>query len=340
VRLGTPRLSRLLLAGLLTGMLGEPLASAAGIPGLREPAPTPSMLRAAAFDPHVVMEGQLPGGKDYTAYRIGYRVAGLNLHALVAVPTSPRPATGYPVLIANHGTHPNPPRYGFTAQGVDSRPGDYYRPVPALYAAAGFLVVMPDYRGHNVSEGVEYTGGMLSAAYYAEDVLALLAGLDRLPEADSRNVFLWGHSLGGEVALRVLLATGRIRAASLWATVGGDPWERALLRSRAPESGTPPPALAMLEEELAAQPSPYDAEASDPMRYLDGISTPMLLHHAQFDPEVGVEASLRLAGALSRHHKPYALYTYASHDHFFASPERELAVRRDVDFFRAHMAPQ
>jgi dienelactone hydrolase len=311
------------------------LVSATVTARVREAAPTPLQLRAAAFQPDLVIEGVLPGGPNYSAYRVGYHVAGLIVHALVAVPNTPRPKAGYPVLIAHHGTHPNPPRYGFTADGIDSRPGDYYRPVPALYAAAGFLVIMPDYRGHNSSEGAEYTGGLLSPAYYAEDVVALLAGLDRLPEADGRNVFLWGHSLGGEVGLRVLLAIPRIRAASLWDTVAGDPWERALLHSRPMGSGT---ALAALEAELAAQPIPYEGDAGDPLRFLDALETPVMLHHAQFDPEVAVEASLRLAGALARHHKPYELHTYASHDHFFNSPERELAVQRDVDFFRAHMA--
>ena len=74
---------------------------------------------------------------------------------MVAVPQTDRPPSGFPVLIANHGTHPDPPRYGYTGDGVDSRPGDYYRPIPELFTAQGFLVVMPDYRGHNDSEGLE-----------------------------------------------------------------------------------------------------------------------------------------------------------------------------------------
>jgi hypothetical protein len=45
---------------------------------------------------------------------------------MVAVPNSAIPENGFPVVIANHGYVPDPARYGITAEGIDSRPGDYY----------------------------------------------------------------------------------------------------------------------------------------------------------------------------------------------------------------------
>lgn len=326
----------------MTVLLADGVCAAAD--GSREPLTTIPVLRSTAGHTHLDRERTLPDGASYRAYLVTYRVAGLKLHAMVAVPKSPRPPAGYPVLVAGHGTHPKPPRYGFTADGVDSRPGDYYRPVPELYAAAGFLVVMPDYRGHNVSEGAEYAGGMLSAAYYAEDVLALVLGLDQLPEADARNVFLWGHSLGAEVCLRVLLATDRIRAASLWSTIGSDPWERAFghaaSASQGPVGDEAPalPAMQALEAELASLPVPYDADGNDPLRFLGELSTPVILHHAIGDPEVPLASSMRLASQLTRWHKPYVFHRYSAADHFLQSPDRELAVGRDVAFFRARMS--
>ena len=174
----------------------------------------------------------LLGGPGFDARLVSYLSSGLKIHALVATPRTGRPARGFPVLVANHGHHPDPPRYGLTAQGLDARPGDYYRRIPELYASLGFLVVMPDYRGHGDSEGLEFTDGMLESLYYTEDVLALLAGLEDLPNADPENLFMWGHSMGGEVTLRALLATDRVRGASLWSTVGGDIWDQAFYYSR------------------------------------------------------------------------------------------------------------
>jgi uncharacterized protein len=292
---------------------------------------------------------QLRGAPGYSAYLATYRSAGLRLHTLVAVPDRPPPAGGYPVLVACHGTHPDPPRYGYTAAGIDERPGDYYREIPAAYAAAGFLVLMPDYRGHNDSEGASFARGFLAPAYYSQDVRDLLSALPGLPQADARNVFLWGHSLGGEVALRVLLSLQglrgvQVRAASLWATVGGDVWEQAdyyARRAAAPDGAAARPANEGehgLRLELAALEGRYDWRAGDPASHLGRLATPLVLHHATFDRGAKFEWSERLAAALERLGRPHRLFAYPTAEHFLDAAGRRQAVARDVEFFRARRA--
>jgi dipeptidyl aminopeptidase/acylaminoacyl peptidase len=253
------------------------------------------------------------------------------------------PKAGFPVLVANHGTHPDPPKYGFTADGRDERPGDYYRSVPGLYTSRGFLVVMPDYRGHNASEGVEYARGFLASCYFAEDVLALVGALDSLPQADHRNVFMWGHSLGGEVTLKALLATNRIRAASLWSTVGGDIWQQSYYystrgddqanddseRSKAPVDD--------LKREVAALGGSWDWRDADATRHLGRLGTPVILHHARGDASVPFGWSRELAGQLYLLGKPYVMYAYDSSAHYLEAADRELAADRDAAFFGARM---
>jgi len=184
----------------------------------------PLSIDAMRADKHTAtlsFERALEDGPSFSAYLVSYRSSGLKVYAMVAVPNSPKPKAGYPVLVANHGFVPTPEEYGITAEGTDSRPGDYYRDVPDIYAREGFLVVMPDYRGHNISEGIEFTTGFLATNYYTLDVLALLSALPGLEDADLDNLFMWGHSLGGEIALRTLLVDGSIRGTSLWSPVGG-----------------------------------------------------------------------------------------------------------------------
>ena len=311
----------------------------------RELPPTIAELRLRTAPTRLEFVRELAPGPGYSAYLVAYPSAGLRVHAMVAVPTSEMPATGYPVLVANHGTHPDPPRYGFTAAGVDSRPGDYYRSVPELYTARGFLVVMPDYRGHNSSEGREYARGFLASNYYAEDVLALVAGLPTLARADTRNVFMWGHSLGGEVALKALLATDRIRAASLWSTVGGGIWEQAYLyslRGREAEpfdsSDAPKEAVAALQRDLGSLGAPWDDREAEPLRHLDRLATPLILHHAREDASTPFEWSRELAQQLDRLGKPYVLHAYAGDAHFLEGEDRRLAAERDAAFFRSRMA--
>ncbi|MEM9171565.1 MAG: alpha/beta fold hydrolase [Pseudomonadota bacterium] len=195
---------------------------------------------------------------SYSGYVVEYASDALRVHALVAIPDQPMPKHGYPVLIVNHGYHPNPPEYGF-ANGRNDRPGDYYRDIPRQFAQAGYLVLMADYRGHNTSEGYAFTQREDATRYYARDVLALIQHLDDIQQADTRNVFMWGHSMGGAVSLRVLLDNTPVRAASLWAS------------------------------------APRDALLAD----IGSISTPILLQHARQDHAVPYARSEAIVAALS-----------------------------------------
>ena len=266
-----------------------------------EPSPKPAplsiaQLRERQFDASLSYEGPLKDGPSFTAYLVSYAHSGLKLHAMVAVPKAESPEAGYPVVIANHGYVPDPRKYGITSEGIDSRPGDYYRSVPALYTSRGFLVVMPDFRGHNSSEGFEYINPQdeHSPGYYAEDVVALMSGLGSIDKADLNNVFMWSHSMGGPVSMRALSATDIIKASSFWSTMSVDDLQ------------------------------PYFAE-------LDG---PVMIQHSIGDQSTNYANSERLAEALGSIGHPHTYHSYEGADHYFGGSTRELAADRDADFFQ------
>jgi dienelactone hydrolase len=240
-------------------------------------------------------ERALDDGPSFSAYLVSYLSAGLKVHAMVAVPRQGMPEEGFPVLIANHGYVPEPDKYGITATGIDSRPGDYYRSVPALFTSRGFLVVLPDYRGHNNSEGSEFVHQPNSVDLYADDVIALMASLDEIEYADTDSVYMWSHSMGGGVSMRVQLATDNIKAASYWATMNV-----ADLKSRFGD--------------------------------LDG---PVMIQHAVGDKSTEHSNAETLAEALQAVGHPYTYHSYESKDHYFEGAMRELAADRDVEFFRS-----
>ncbi|MGI9233023.1 MAG: alpha/beta hydrolase family protein [Woeseiaceae bacterium] len=304
--------------------------------------PTPKSideLRAETRDVSLNRVGPIDGGPGFTAHLYSYVSAGLKVHALVAVPLGPMPEGGFPVLIANHGYHPDPPKYGITAEGRNWRPGDYYRRIPELFAAKGFLVVMPDYRGHNTSEGLEFTEGMLASRYYTADVLNLLAGLDGLKQADGDKVFIWGHSMGGEVTLRTVLATDRIKGASMWSSVGGDIWDQSYYYSRYEDpaafdsSDIPKPVIERLRRRIADLDNEFDYRGSEPLLHLDRLITPINIQHAIGDRSAAYKWSERLAKELFLRGKSYAFHSYPGEDHFFAGTMLEQAVDRDAAFF-------
>jgi len=299
----------------------------------------PLSIEAMRADRHTAtlsFEHSLEDGPSFSAYLVSYRSSGLKVYAMVAVPNSPKPKAGFPVLVANHGFDPTP-------DSIVSRPGDYYRDVPDIYAREGFLVVMPDYRGHNISEGFEFTTGFLATNYYTLDVLALLSALPSLDEADLDKLFLWGHSLGGEIALRTLLVDGSIRGASLWSPVGGSLWEQAYHYSwydnddNTDSHDKPKARMDELSRDIDNLGFPYDPDSSEPGQFLHFLDTPIVVHHAKDDGEVPYIWSELLATKLELQNKTYTFYSYESDNHLFEDELQAIAVARDVEFFRSLM---
>lgn len=274
-------------------------------------------------------------GDNYQGFLLAYRNDGLMMHALVAIPADAHSDAALPVVIANHGFHPDPPQYGITTTGQDWRPGDYYRKVPGAFVDEGFVVVMPDYRGHSNSEGFKFTQSHRATEHYARDVLALLPLLDRIPCVNSDQLFMWGHSMGGEVTLQALLQTRRIKGASIWSTMGGSPWEQAYYYSRMDaelethDIPTPDPVLQLKE---SANPPSVRADGNATQR-LEKLTTPILIHHARHDASTLYAWSRRLAAQLTFLDKPHRFYTYSGSDHLFKDEQFEQALALDAEFF-------
>ncbi len=311
-----------------------------------KPAPKSiAALRAAERNVALLEVADVAGGQGYSAKLYRYQSAGLRVHALVARPAAPAPKGGWPVLIANHGHHPEPQKYGITADGKNHRPGDYYRRIPALFVAHGYLVVMPDYRGHNNSEGFEFTEGMLESAYYTEDVLNLIAGLDTLDGIDPERLFMWGHSMGGEVTLRALLATDRIKAASMWSSVGGDIWDQAYYYSRysepaaADSNDTDKHAITQLRDRIAHLDGGFDAASVEPYRYLDDLETPLIIQHSIGDRGAAYKWSEQLAKELYMRGKTYRFWSFPGDRHLFSDEDMVVAADRDAAFFARQVDP-
>lgn len=244
---------------------------------------------------NLVVERELASGTTFDAQLVSYDSDGLKVYAMVAVPAIDPPAGGFPVVVANHGYVPDPRRYGITADGKDARPGDYYRSVPELFASRGFLVVLPDYRGHSSSEGYDQIKDQDAAAIelYADDVVALIDVVGEIDFADPNRVFLWSHSLGGAVSIRVQLARENIKAASYWSTM------------------------------------PVD-ELSDEF---GGLRSPIAIHHGKDDSSTRFQNSVDFVRALERSGRQHGFHAYDTADHFFTGEMRELAADRDADFF-------
>jgi dienelactone hydrolase len=273
---------------------------------------------------------------------VSFSVDKLQQFALVVEPTGEPPVAGWPVIIANHGHHPNPPDYGRrTADGVTDRPGDYYRDVPLAFARRGFMVVAPDFRGHNDSQGVEFTGGLLEAYWYSRDSIAAFRALSSLPRADTSRVFMWGHSMGGEVTLRSVLALGsELMGATIWSSVAAEPWQRALRSSPSEpgsdiDYGSPNPGTVALEKWLSSLSFEFEPWQGDATRFVRELEVPLLIHHAEHETAVPFSRSESLSKKLDGLDKTHWFYRYDGDEHMFRGQRFEQAVDRDAEIFNS-----
>jgi dienelactone hydrolase len=271
-----------------------PSAGAAGLPG-------PNALKELArVDARFHTEYERDPIEGMPRRVVRFEVDGLTQYALLIEPAGPPPPDGWPVLVANHGYHPWPPDNGRrTEDGVTDRPGDYYRGIPADFARQGFLVVWPDFRGHNISQGLEYVNGLRAVDWYARDSVAAFRAAASLPRANPQRMFMWGHSMGSGVTLRAALALGEdLLGASVWST-----------------------------------------KADDLLPLLDDLRAPLVIHHARHEAVLPVQHASSLAAALESLNKPHELHVYDSEAHLLTGADREQAVNRDVEWFMRAAGP-
>ncbi|MBW3538147.1 alpha/beta fold hydrolase [Candidatus Parcubacteria bacterium] len=277
----------------------------------------------------IKVEEQLGNQGGYLNYVVSYPSDGLKIYALMSVPAQAKPPAGWPVIVLNHGYIP--PRQ-YRTKGGD------YQAFIATYARNGYIVIKPDYRGHDRSEG-EPEGGNFSPSY-TYDVLNLIASIKRYPDANPRAIGMLGHSMGGSVGLRAIAARADVRASVFAAGVVGSP-EDLVYRWRS--SASPPPNFVtsvrqrLLERfgEPGGQ-NPFWRQAS-PLNYLDGVTGAVQIHHGTNDESVPKLFSDSLAAALVQAGKPHQYYVYEGGDHNFTGPARPLFLQRTLAFFDQHL---
>jgi dipeptidyl aminopeptidase/acylaminoacyl peptidase len=298
------------------------------------PSPTPlnslsiSYLRQRSYPgSDITIEQTLTPGSNYSRYIVSYRSDDLKIYALMTVPKTPKPKSGFPVIIFNHGYIP-PAQYRTTERYVAYVDG---------FARNGYVVFKSDYRGHGNSEG-EADGGYGNADY-TSDVLNALASLKKYPEADPQRIGMWGHSMGGLVTLRAMVISKDIRAGVIWSGVVAsypdlmEHWRRA---PWVPTAVVPESARHwrsdLTQQYGTPEQNPAFWGSISPTSYLSDLSGPLQLHHSTTDPEVPYEFSQTLRDQVQAAGKTVEFYSYPGDDHNL-SKHLALALQRSVAFF-------
>jgi fermentation-respiration switch protein FrsA (DUF1100 family) len=276
----------------------------------------------------LVIEQKLDAGQNYSRYVASYKSDGLRIFGLLTVPNGAKPATGWPVIVFNHGYIP-PDQYRTTER---------YVAYQDAFAANGYITLKSDYRGHGSSEG-RATGGYGNVDYTI-DVLNALASLKRFKDADPKRVGMWGHSMGGSVTLRAMVTNADIKAGVIWAGVVAsypDLVTRWRVTPNAPTATPSSTAGRRWTTELVArygtpEQNPTFWASISPNSYLKDLSGPIQLHHGTLDTSVPYEFSVTLEKQLREAGQYRELFTYPGDDHNI-SGNLAVALQRSVAFF-------
>lgn len=332
-------------------VIGEPLpvaelsaaATQSPIPTPQSPTPeatavpptaTPSPMPTATPDPYAELTidalaarsyggGQLEivdtleENETFTRYLITYPSDGLTIYGFMNVPNE---GDNFPVALVLHGYIP-PSEYDTIA---------YTRRYADALAEAGYFVIHPNLRNYPPSD----EGPNPFRIGYAIDVLNLIAIIREqsqdpfgyLRRADEDRIHLWGHSMGGGVALRVLTVNNEayLRSAVLYGAMSGD--ERQNFEQIQVWSG--------------GQSGPFELSADEtrlaeisPINYLDRINAAISIHHSEGDETVPIAWSHDLCARLQALARPVECFTYYATPHTFRGEADVLFMERVSRFF-------
>lgn len=278
----------------------------------------------------VVLAKDLGEQGGYHSQIAAYQSDGFSIDALLAIPDSAMPSGGWPVIIFNHG-YIDPSAYSTTSS---------YATWVAALAKGGFMVIKPDYRGNDRSQG-QPEGGHFSPVY-AYDVLNLVASVKNISGANPNRIGMFGHSMGGHETLRALVSSNQIKASVIAAGVVGSFNDIFYNWPNSPAPNDQPTALvqgkrqALIAKYGDPKANPDFWNQASAINYVSSVAGPVQVDVGTADAVVPKLFSDHLVQALQAAGKPVEYYTYPGADHNF-SPGFNLLMSRSIAFFRAHL---
>ena len=196
-----------------------------------------------------------------------------------------------------------------------------------FFSQNGFITLAPDFLGYGGSDPEE-KDILLNRFERPITVLNLLASIKSLPQADLNNIFLWGHSNGGQIAISVLEISGKNIPTSLWAPVTrGFPESVLNYSAQLDDNGK------MVADRIAEFEKEYDPKQFSIAEYFDKINSPIQVHLGTYDEYIKKEWIEEFVAKLKSLGKDITFYTYPKNNHQL-SKDWDTVVQRDLEFFK------
>lgn len=199
-----------------------------------------------------------------------------------------------------------------------------------VFANNGFITIAPDFLGYGRSD-VQSEDIMEARFQTYTTALDLIESVKSLSQWNQKDLFIWGHSNGGQIALTVLEITGWEYPTTLWAPVSKPfPYSVLYYTDESEDRGK------FLRREIAKFEETYDPDLYSIDKYYDRIASPLQIHQGTADDAVPTTWSEDLVEKLEELEVDVTYYVYPGAEHNM-TPSWDLVVGRDILFFRKNL---
>jgi dipeptidyl aminopeptidase/acylaminoacyl peptidase len=271
----------------------------------------------------IVMGDALTTDKNFTSsvftMTFDPSLSGQAPKKVTGVITTPTKPGKYPVVVMFRG---------FVDQTI-YQPGTGTKKDAEYFAKNGFITIAPDFLGYGGSD--KEAGDIFEARFQTyTTAMTVLSSVKNIPGWDNKNIYIWGHSNGGQIALTTLEITGVNYPTVLWAPVS-KPFPFSILFF----SDVPGDYGKYLRGELAKFESDYNSDLFSIHMYFNQIKAPLLIEQGTADESVPVAWSNTLVATLKSLKVNVKYDTYPGADHNL-QPSWNLAIGKSLTFFKSH----
>lgn len=250
---------------------------------------------ARLTDPNPQVAGLALGDAEEVSWRSR---DGKTVGGVVVRPVGYTPGRRYPLVVQIHGGPAAAYTLGFNP-GVNAQ----------VYAGAGYLVFLPNYRGstnYGEQHRLDIVGDYFRKGY--EDIITGVDHLIRQGMVHPDSMGVMGWSAGGHWSNWIMTQTDRFKAISSGA--GAVNWISMYAQSDVQRNRA---------EYFGRGKKPWEAFEDywrvSPLRYINNARTPTLIHVVDGDPRVPRPQSEELHMALKQRGVPTELFVYPGNTH-------------------------
>lgn len=203
--------------------------------------------------------------------------------------------------------------------------------VGEYFADNGYITLAPDFLGYGGSDS-ESENIFESRFQTYTTTLTLLKSINKenFPNWDGKNIFIWAHSNGGQIALTVLEATGEKYPTVLWAPVTeAFPYSVLYYTNETDDGGK------FIRNKLAKFEKDYDVDKFSLTKYLDRINAPIEYHWGTNDDAISSEWRDGFLKKMKVLEKDVANYNHSGADHNM-NPLWSEVIQKTFQFFESN----